>query len=52
MTDFDRTVAELRARGVAFMAGPYPARAQVRANVMFRDNAGNVIQVLGPYATR
>lgn len=52
VTDFDGTVAALRARGVPFMSGPYPPRAEARANVMFRDNAGNVWQVLGPYAKR
>ena len=46
--DFDRAVAALRARGVVFFGGPYPARPGQRANVMFKDNAGNVIQVLGP----
>lgn len=45
--DFDATVAELEARGVKFFSGPYPARSGVRANAMFRDNAGNVWQVFG-----
>ncbi len=45
--DFDATVAALEARGVKFFAGPYPARSGVRANAMFRDNAGNVWQVFG-----
>ena len=52
MADFDATVARLRARGITFMGGPYPARTAARANVMFRDNAGNVIQVFGGYAAR
>lgn len=50
--DFDRTVAALRARGVAITSGPYPARPAMRANLMFRDNEGNCIQVLRPYASR
>jgi catechol 2,3-dioxygenase-like lactoylglutathione lyase family enzyme len=45
--DFDAAVATLRARGVAFIAGPYPARPGRRANVIFRDNAGNVWQLFG-----
>jgi catechol 2,3-dioxygenase-like lactoylglutathione lyase family enzyme len=52
VVDFDRTVAALRARGVAITSGPYPARPAMRANLMFRDNEGNYIQVLGPYAKR
>lgn len=48
VADFERTVAALRSRGVTFFAGPYPARPGQRANVMFRDNAGNMLQVLGP----
>jgi len=49
VTDFDRTVAALKARGVEITSGPYPARPNMRANLMFRDNEGNYIQVLGPY---
>ncbi len=45
--DFQATVAALEARGVKFFSGPYPARTGVRANAMFRDNAGNVWQVFG-----
>lgn len=52
VSDFDRAVAALRARGVAITSGPYPARPAMRANLMFRDNEGNYIQVLGPYAGR
>ncbi len=50
VADFERTVAALRARGVTFFAGPFPARPGQRANVMFKDNAGNMLQVLGPLA--
>jgi catechol 2,3-dioxygenase-like lactoylglutathione lyase family enzyme len=52
VADFDRTVAALRARGVEIISGPYPPRPTMRANLMFRDNEGNYIQVLGPYARR
>lgn len=45
--DFDATIAALTSRGVHFVSGPYPARPGVRANAMFRDNAGNVWQVMG-----
>lgn len=50
VADFERTVAALRARGVTFFAGPFPARPGQRANVMFKDNAGNMLQILGPLA--
>lgn len=46
--DFEGTVAALTARGISFFSGPYPARPGQRANVAFKDNAGNLIQVLGP----
>ena len=49
--DFDRTIAALRARGIVFFGGPYPARPGQRANAMFKDNAGNILQVLGPAAS-
>ena len=45
--DFDATIARLRARGVAFAFGPFPAREGQPANAAFRDNAGNFIQVFG-----
>lgn len=48
VANFDEVVSRLRARGVTFFSGPYPARANQRANVSFKDNAGNLIQVLGP----
>ena len=45
--DFDGTVEELRARGVAIAFGPFPASSQQRANLLIRDNAGNLIQIFG-----
>lgn len=45
--DFDRAVATLRARGVEIVAGPFPPRAGQRANLLIRDNAGNLIQLFG-----
>jgi catechol 2,3-dioxygenase-like lactoylglutathione lyase family enzyme len=46
--DFDATVVRLKARGVAIAMGPYPKTAEQRANVIVRDNAGNLIQFFGP----
>ncbi len=52
IADFDRTVATLRERGVEVAYGPYPAKADQRANIIIRDNAGNLIQLFGQYASR
>src|SRR5688572_17622974 len=35
VTDFDRTVAALRARGIEITSGPDPSRPNMRANLMF-----------------
>jgi catechol 2,3-dioxygenase-like lactoylglutathione lyase family enzyme len=45
--DFESTLAELRARGAEIAFGPYPPSGQQRANVIIRDNAGNLIQIFG-----
>jgi len=45
--DFDRALAELRARGVEIAYGPFPPRAGQRANVIVRDGAGNLLQLFG-----
>jgi len=45
--DFDSTVDELRARDVAIAFGPFPARDGMQANLIIRDNAGNLIQIFG-----
>lgn len=50
--DWDRLVATLRARNVPIAIGPFPARADQRANLIIRDNSGNYIQFFGPFATR
>jgi len=52
IADFDRTVETLRKRGVEVAFGPYPARPDQRANVIIRDNGGNLIQLFGEYASR
>ena len=45
--DFDATVAMLKERGVEIAFGPFPAKKDQRANVLIRDNAGNMIQFFG-----
>jgi hypothetical protein len=45
--DFDATVAILRERNVTIAVGPFPATADQRANVIIRDNEGNLIQFFG-----
>lgn len=45
--DFERTMATLRARRAEIAYGPFPARSGQRANVIVRDNAGNLIQFFG-----
>jgi len=50
VADLDRTLAALRAKGVAIAMGPFPARRDQRANAVIKDNSGNLIQVLGAYA--
>ena len=32
--------------------GPYPPRETVRANLIFKDDSGNYVQVIGPYARK
>jgi catechol 2,3-dioxygenase-like lactoylglutathione lyase family enzyme len=46
--DFDRMVAMLKARKVEIAYGPYPAKDGQRANVIVKDNEGNLIQFFGP----
>ncbi len=50
--DFEGTLARLRDRGVEIALGPFPAQADQPANVLIRDNAGNLIQIFGEYAAR
>ena len=50
--DFDKTLAMLRARGVSIAVGPFPASETQRANVIIRDNAGNLIQFFGASFSR
>ena len=46
--DFDKTLSMLKARGVEIAIGPFPKRGDQRANVIVRDNGGNMIQFFGP----
>ncbi len=48
VTDFDKTVALLKERKVEIAFGPFPARPNHRANVIVKDNAGNLLQFFGP----
>jgi catechol 2,3-dioxygenase-like lactoylglutathione lyase family enzyme len=45
--DFDQTVEALKARHVEIAFGPFPKKANQRANVIVKDNAGNLIQFFG-----
>jgi len=45
--NFDRTLAALRARGVEIAMGPFPKSATQPANVIVKDNAGNLLQFFG-----
>ncbi len=45
--DFDKTVEILKERDVSIVLGPFPATADQRANIIIRDNAGNLIQFFG-----
>jgi len=47
--DLEGTLDRLRDRGVEIALGPFPAQADQRANVLIRDNAGNLIQIFGEY---
>ena len=47
VADLDRTLAELRRRGVEVAMGPFPKRDTQPANVIIRDNAGNFLQLFG-----
>jgi catechol 2,3-dioxygenase-like lactoylglutathione lyase family enzyme len=45
--DFDALVAGLKTRGIEVAYGPFAKQATQRANVIVRDNAGNLIQFFG-----
>ena len=43
----NETLAAFRERHIDIAYGPFPARPNQRANVIVRDDAGNMIQVFG-----
>ncbi len=45
--DFEALVAMLKAAKVDIAYGPFPAREKQRANLLIRDNNGNLIQFFG-----
>ena len=45
--NYEQTLTALRSRGVEIAMGPFPAREGQRANVIIRDNGGNLIQLFG-----
>ena len=44
--DFNATMEALREKNVAIAYGPFPERPDQKANVIIKDNAGNLIQIL------
>ena len=44
---YDHLLTTLRQRQVPIALGPFPARADQRANFIIRDNAGNMLQFFG-----
>jgi len=48
--DFERTLALFKERKIEIAYGPYAAKKGQRANVIVKDNAGNLIQFFGPSA--
>jgi catechol 2,3-dioxygenase-like lactoylglutathione lyase family enzyme len=48
VTDYDATLAAIRARNIPIVIGPFPKRADQPANFIIRDNSGTAIQFLGP----
>lgn len=47
VSNFDQTVADLRARKVDIAYGPFPANGSNPPNLIVRDNAGNLLQLFG-----
>jgi catechol 2,3-dioxygenase-like lactoylglutathione lyase family enzyme len=45
--DLEVVLAQLKARGVPIAFGPFPARGNIRSNLIIRDNEGNLIQFFG-----
>lgn len=49
VADYEALLERLRAQGAAIAIGPFPARADQRANFIIRDNEGNYLQFFGDY---
>jgi catechol 2,3-dioxygenase-like lactoylglutathione lyase family enzyme len=47
VADFDNVLARLRAPQAEIAFGPYPARPGQPANVIIKDNGGNLVQIFG-----
>jgi hypothetical protein len=45
--DLDKLVALFKQRGVEIAYGPYSSKPDQRANVIIKDNSGNLIQFFG-----
>jgi catechol 2,3-dioxygenase-like lactoylglutathione lyase family enzyme len=44
--NFESTVSTLQSRGASIAFGPCPASSSQNANVIFRDNSGNLLQLI------
>jgi catechol 2,3-dioxygenase-like lactoylglutathione lyase family enzyme len=44
--NFDAAVSTLQGRGASIAFGPFPASSSQNANVIFRDNSGNLLQLI------
>ena len=47
VNNFDAALSALQSRGVQIAFGPFPRQGNQPANVIIRDNSGNLIQIIG-----
>jgi methylmalonyl-CoA/ethylmalonyl-CoA epimerase len=52
VADFEKTLSTLRSKHAEIVIGPFPPRVEQQAQVIVRDNSGNLIQIFGDYAPR
>jgi catechol 2,3-dioxygenase-like lactoylglutathione lyase family enzyme len=45
--NFDKMISMFKEQGVEIVVGPFPSRPGQRANVIIKDNSGNLIQFFG-----
>ena len=45
--NFDKMISMFKERGVEIVLGPFPSRPDQRANIIIKDNSGNLIQFFG-----